>query len=56
MTVVVGTRLGPYEITGNHTFYNPGRDGQRFLVRAWLGEESEPGFLVTMNGQALPKG
>jgi serine/threonine protein kinase len=43
-------------LTGNHSFYNPAHDGQRFLVRAWLGEESEPGFLVTMNWRPGPQG
>src|SRR5262249_46285959 len=31
-------------ITGNRSVYTPAPDGQRFLVQAPLGDQSEPGF------------
>jgi Tol biopolymer transport system component len=49
-------RVPKPSLTGNHSFYAPARDGQRFLVRAWIGEESEPGMTVTMNWQPRPGG
>ena len=49
-------RLPLLSLTGNHSFYSPSRDGQRFLVRSWVGEESEPGLLVTMSWRPPAQG